>query len=58
MRDLLEKLRVTTFVGMQPQCSIESSVKYFNDRETLFYFFRYAFLRSLSEAEGDTSRSS
>ena len=23
MRDLLEKFRVATFVGMQPQCSIE-----------------------------------
>jgi hypothetical protein len=58
MRYLLEKFWVTTFVGMQPQCSAECSVNYSKDRETLVYFFRYAFLRSLSEASGCTSRRS
>lgn len=58
MCDLLEKFGVTTFVGMQPQCSVKHSINYSNDRVTLVYFFRYAFLRSLSEASGCTSRRS
>lgn len=58
MRDLLEKLWVTTLVGVQSQRSVEGTVNYRNNQETLPYFFRYAFLRSLSVASGCTSRRS
>jgi hypothetical protein len=58
MRDLLEKFGVTTFVGMQSQCPVEGHLNNGGDREILAYFFRYAFLRSLSDASGCTSRRS
>jgi len=38
MRDLLEKFWVTTFVGMQSQCSEGRSVNYRNEMVVYFTF--------------------